>query len=255
MLSLNSIKRFVLIGIVTCSIASKVSVATELNHSITNRENGSTECVILLHGLARTMKSMEKLASELSQNSYFVVNTDYPSRKHEIEYLSMTYIPPAIAQCQNAHAKPIHFVTHSMGGILVRDYLKKNTIKELGKVVMLSPPNEGSEVVDKLKKMPGFAAINGPAGQQLGTDSNSVPVRLGPVYFSLGIITGNRTINPLLSMLIPGDDDGKVSIKRARVKGMNDFVIMPHSHSFIMSQDAVILQTISFLQTGAFKHE
>jgi triacylglycerol lipase len=254
MLCLNNVKRFALIGIVSFSFIGKVSFATGLSNSESN-EASAIECVILLHGLARTMKSMKKMASGLRENSYFVVNIGYPSRKHEIEYLSKNHIPPSITQCQNAHASPIHFVTHSMGGILIRDYLKRNTIEELGNVVMLSPPNKGSEIVDKIKNMPGFTILNGPAGQQLGTDLNSVPNRLGPVDFSLGIITGNRTINPLLSMLIPGDDDGKVSIKRARVEGMNDFIIMPHSHSFIMNQDAVILQTINFLQTDSFEHQ
>jgi hypothetical protein len=139
-----------------------------------------------------------------------------------------------------------------MGGILVRYYLAQRRPAELGRVVMLSPPNQGSELVDSLGKLPGFLAINGRAGRQLGTSPDSVPNRLGPVSYPVGVITGNRSINLILSRLIPGEDDGKVSIRRARVEGMSDFLVVPHTHPMIMNSDLVIRQTSQFLRRGRF---
>ncbi|WP_455222092.1 esterase/lipase family protein [Kaarinaea lacus] len=212
------------------------------------------QCVVLLHGLARTASSMGEMEIALKENGYYVVNVDYPSREHKIEDLATTVISRSIAACEHHRPSKIHFVTHSLGGILVRYYLAHNTIDNLGRVVMLSPPNQGSEVVDALKDMPGFYLINGPAGEQLGTDDASIPNNLPPVDYDVGVITGDETINYILSMLIPGDDDGKVSIERAKVQGMLDFLIVHHSHPFIMEADDVITQTLTFLRDGKFDH-
>jgi hypothetical protein len=118
---------------------------------------------------------------------------------------------------------------------------------------MLGPPNKGSEVVDKLGEMPGFYQLNGPAGMQLGTGPDSVPNALGTADFDLGIIAGTSSINWMLSSLIPGDDDGKVSVQRARLNGMRGFITLPVTHTFMMKNDAVIQQVTHYLQTGTFE--
>lgn len=212
----------------------------------------TTECVILLHGLARTDASMGKMGDDLKANGYRVINVDYPSRKETIEVLAVKYIDQAVERCRDSPVKRIHFVTHSMGGILIRYYQSKKPLEELGRVVMLSPPNQGSEVVDKVGKLPGFYALNGPAGQQLGTDVRSLPNQLGPVHYPVGVITGNKTINPVLSLLIPGEDDGKVAVERARLAGMSDFLVVPYTHTMIMRREKVIQQTRYFLWHGRF---
>ncbi|NIM90356.1 MAG: alpha/beta fold hydrolase [Candidatus Aminicenantes bacterium] len=214
--------------------------------------SGKDDCVILLHGLARTSRSMARMAKRLSQHGYQVINLDYPSTEHPIEFLAEEYLGRSIERCKAESHRKIHFVTHSLGGIIVRYYLKHHELSNLGRVVMMSPPNQGSEVVDYMKDTLVFKRINGPAGQQLGTDVDSVPLKLGPVDFELGIITGNRTLDPLFSMLIPGPDDGKVSVKRAKVAGMADFLVLPRSHMFIMQKEDVIEQVIHFLEHGSF---
>jgi len=211
-----------------------------------------SEAVILLHGLARTSRSMNKAEKLLAAYGYQVINVDYPSRSAEISILAQKYISRAVQQCDVKGVKKIHFLTHSMGGILLRHYLASQTIDKLGRVVMLAPPNQGSEIVDKLGGWKLFYTLNGPAGLQLGTGNSSVPNRLGPVDFELGIIAGNKTINLLLSRLISGINDGKVSVSRAQVAGMKDFIVMPYSHPFIMRRKAVIEQALHFIQQGAF---
>ena len=210
------------------------------------------ECVVLLHGLARTALSMEKLAGAFEQRGYIVANVNYPSRKLPIEALSPLAVENGIESC--GESEVVHFVIHSLGGILVRYYLKFNQIGNLGKVVMLAPPNKGSKVVDKLRDMPGFAALNGPAGLQLGTGSDSLPSQLAPVEFELGIIAGSETFNPILSLYLSNPDDGKVSVESTRVKGMRDFVVVPHSHTFMMRSTTVIDQVVSFIESGKFVH-
>lgn len=215
------------------------------------------DCVILLHGLARSSKSMIPLGEQLQAAHYTVVNQDYPSREYTVADLASIAIPPALAECRAQSAQRIHFVTHSLGGIVLRQYLLNNSIPELARVVMFAPPNKGSEVVDHLKYMPGFYLLNGPAGLELGTGENSVPSQLakqGPVTFDLGVIAGTRSINLLLSMHLPNPDDGKVSVASTKVEGMRDFMTLPVSHPFIMKDPTAIAQTLHYLQHGQFLH-
>jgi len=211
------------------------------------------ECVILLHGLARTEDSMDEVQEKLEEQGYTVKNISYESTKFDIETLAPTSIEPALKAC--GEDAGINFVTHSMGGILVRQYLSENRVSNLNRVVMLGPPNKGSEVVDELGDFPGFHFINGDAGLQLGTGESSVPNRLGVVDFDLGVIAGTRSMNPILSSIIPGEDDGKVSVKNTKIEGMNDHIQMPVTHTFMMQDDEVIDQVIYYLKKGQFNRE
>ncbi len=209
------------------------------------------ECVVLIHGLARTASAMSPLVKPLEAKGYRVVNVDYPSRKHPIEVLAPLAVQElGVLSCTSA--SKVHFVTHSLGGILVRYQAEKSNIENLGHVVMIAPPNQGSEVVDHLRDVPGFFTFNGPAGLQLGTDENSIPAQLGPVEFSLGVIAGTDTINPILSQYLPNPDDGKVSLQSTKVEGMDDFIVFPHTHTFIMRSKQVIEQVLYFLEHGKF---
>jgi len=213
------------------------------------------ETVVLLHGLARTSRSMEPLETRLTEAGYRVVNLDYPSRDEPPEDLG-DQLRAQLAACCGEEPRPVHFVTHSLGGILVRLLAEKPELLpvEIGRVVMLSPPNQGSEVVDTLGDSAWFEAVMGPTGQELGTEGDSLPNRLGPVSFELGVITGSGSIEPYLSWMIPGEDDGKVAVERAKVEGMKDFLVVPVSHPFIMADETVGDQVASFLRRGRFEH-
>ncbi len=213
-------------------------------------QNNRPQYVVLLHGLARTKRSFKRLENSLIEHGYQVVNVGYPSTKMPIEQLADEAISKALARCQDA--KQIHFVTHSMGGILLRQYLKQHTMESLARVVMLGPPNHGSEVVDVLKNVVGFKFINGPAGLQLGTDSHSLVKQLGPATFELGVIAGTRSVNLLLSTLLPRPNDGKVSVESTRLEGMSQHLQLPVTHSFMMQNRQVITHVLHFLKHGSF---
>jgi len=218
--------------------------------------SNSNACVILLHGLGRTSRSMAGMAAAMTAAGYLAVNLDYPSRQKPIEELADAVVPKGIERCREATVGRIDFITHSMGGIVLRSYLARHDIAELGRVVMLSPPNQGSEASDRLMNNRVYRWYNGPAGQQLGTGPEGMAASLGPVDYQTGIITGNRHsfFDGWLADIIPGQDDGKVSVERARVAGMADFMVLPYAHSFIMQQKEVMAQTLHFLQTGVFDH-
>jgi len=214
----------------------------------------ASEHVILLHGLCRTKHSMSRMEAELIGMGYRVLNVDYASRTSSISELADTVIPEAVAECRAQGATIIHFVTHSLGGILVRSYVARHSLPELGRVVMLAPPNQGSEVVDILGRLWIFGVINGPAGRELGTGMNSTPNKLGPAEFPLGIIAGNRSINLINSLFIRGRDDGKVSVEKTKIGGMTDHVVLPTAHPFLMRNRQAIRQTIHFLHNAAFDY-
>lgn len=208
--------------------------------------------VILLHGLARTSASMDKMQTALTEAGYVVVNIDYPSRTAAIRKLAEDTISEALRDNSLRACQHIHFVTHSLGGILVRSYFAEHDDPRLGRVVMLGPPNQGSEVVDQLKDWTLFKKINGPAGSELGTDPYSTPNQLGPVEFELGVIAGDRSINWINSLMIPGPDDGKVSVERTKVSGLTDHLVIHATHPFLMKNPTAIRQTLAFLRTGKF---
>lgn len=210
------------------------------------------ELVVLLHGIFRTKRCMKKLEKHLNKLGYQTLNLNYPSTRLDLLELAKivnTEIEPLVQK-----ANKIHFVGYSMGGLLVRVLLNHFRYDQVGRVVLLAPPNHGSEVADLLRNNPLFKRFYGPAGQQLTTQNDTVQSLMGPVNYPVGILAGTRTIDPISSWFIKGLNDGKVSVESTKLTGMQDHLCIPSSHTFFPQHPIVIQQTCHFLAFGCFSH-
>lgn len=191
----------------------------------------------------------------LARRGYEVFNLDYPSRAADIGALA-TNVARQILAIEGAG--PFDFVTHSLGGILVRVAVARGALpaERIRRVVMLGPPNAGSELADVLPTVPIFGwvyqQITGPAGRQLGTTPAGVIRQLPPVPFDVGVIAGNRSYNPIFSAILGAANDGKIRVESARVDGMKDFLVVPYWHPLLMLAPKVVDQVVHYLRTGAF---
>lgn len=235
-----------IISILACNflLASSSSQASELHND--------GDYVVILHGIARSGKHMRKLATYLEKNGFDVINLSYPSTSYKIDEL--TDIIHNEISGRVTKDKPLHFIGYSMGGLMVRTLINKYPYKNLERVVQLVPPNQGSEVADFVQNFWPYQKIFGPAGQQLITDQTEIKHLFGDVNFELGIIAGNATIDPISSLILPKENDGKVSVESTKLKGMKDHIVVSASHTFFPSNKEVQKQTLRFLKYGNFNH-
>ncbi len=209
-------------------------------------------CLVLVHGLGRSPASMAPIGRSLSPKGYVVVNEGYPSRRQTIE-ASAAVIGRDVELCRSNGAAPIDFVTHSQGAIVLRQYFRDHVVADAGRMVMLAPPNHGSEIADHLHGRWWYVLATGPAGQELGTDERSLPNRLGAMQQSVGVLAGTRSHEPWFGRYFRGPNDGKVSVESTKLAGMSDFITVDVSHTFMMNSPEVQDQVAAYLANGRFR--
>lgn len=211
------------------------------------------EVVVLLHGLGHSDRAMRPLARRLEDAGYAVHALRYESTEKSPDAL-VADLDAALVRCC-ADAPRLHFVTHSLGGILLRAELAQRQPPQLGRVVMLAPPNHGSELADWLRGSEALRRLMGPTASELGTGGESLPNRLPAAHYEVGVIAGSDSLNPVGSRMIPGEDDGTVSVASTRLDGMSDFLVLPVSHTMILLSSDAAEQTLAFLRSGRFRRE
>jgi pimeloyl-ACP methyl ester carboxylesterase len=211
------------------------------------------ELVVLVHGLGRSDRAMRPLAKRLEAAGYEVHALRYESTGKSPDAL-VSDLEQQLSRCCTSAGR-LHFVTHSLGGILLRAQLAEQPPAALGRVVMLAPPNHGSELADRVRSSPMLSVLLGPTALELGTGEQSLPNRLPAASFEVGVIAGTDSWNPIGSHMIPGEDDGTVSVASTKLEGMRDFLVLPVSHTAILRSGEAADQTVLFLRTGHFRRE
>jgi pimeloyl-ACP methyl ester carboxylesterase len=208
--------------------------------------------VVLLHGILRTRRSMADLERFLQRAGYATLNIGYSS-KYSLEQLT-ELLHEKIAAFASMVPGELHFVGHSMGGLLIRAYIKRFPPEKLGRVVMLATPNHGSELVDVMKDWWLYKVVYGESGQQLSTSEDGFEQTLGKVTYELGIIAGDRPLSTISTKFFGQPNDGKVSVASTKMTGMTDHIVLHTSHTLMLVNKAVREQTLYFLQHGRFLH-
>ncbi|MBR1204329.1 MULTISPECIES: triacylglycerol lipase [unclassified Bradyrhizobium] len=208
--------------------------------------------VVLLHGISRTARSFRRMELALRDAGFATLNLDYDSRRKGLDALAED-IHPSLDRFAQSLDGSVHFVCHSMGGLLARVYLARHRPARLGRIVMLGTPNGGSEIADRLKHLAAYRAFFGPAGQQLVTRRDAATSALLPaIDYCAGIIAGNRSVYPITSMALPRPHDGRVSVANTRLDGMADHIVIRTSHPWLVRNREAIAQTLVFLREGRF---
>ena len=208
--------------------------------------------VLLLHGIARRASAMRRMERAFAAEGFATLNLDYPARTAALKDLAAMIGPEVDAFAANVAR--LHVVTHSIGGLVARALLTRRRPENLGRVVMLGPPNGGSEVADALCRLGAYRRFFGPAGAQLTTErEEALRDLLGSVDYPLGVIAGNRTVYFLESwLMLPGPNDGRVTVERTRVPGMSDHVTIHATHAMMMWNREVIAEALHFVRHGRF---
>ncbi len=211
--------------------------------------------VVLLHGLSKDPQIMLKLEQFLEPLGYQVRNIGYPSLEFPIEELAGLVWESIQKACPDPNKK-IHFAVHSLGSLIVRKILSERTLPNLGRVVMIAPPNHGTVVVDFLTKFKFYRRNYGPAGMELITGPNGFANKLPQkVDFDLGIIAGSRTVDPFFTwFILPSAGDGKLTIETTKLDGMRDHIVVPASHPHITKKAITAFQVAHYIKYGKFDH-
>ncbi len=207
------------------------------------------ETVVILHGLARSGSAMWMLAKRLEVAGYRTERFGYRSLSETPDEI-VAKLAAELARCCAAPERKVHFVGHSLGGLITRAFLARNKVDNLGRVVLLGTPNRGSELADAFEHKWWFDLL-GPTVKRLGTANGGLAESLPAPDYPVGVIAGVRNGRENEDVL-PGEDDGLVTVASTKFDGMADFIVVPTGHAAMRYSKPVADQVVSFLKTGKF---
>jgi pimeloyl-ACP methyl ester carboxylesterase len=243
-------KRFLSLLLGACVALSSLSAA--LPDPVHQDKTVNKDVVVLLHGLGRSKTAMWLLASRLQDAGFLVERIGYRSLTQSPDEI-VTDVSRKIDACCAGHRQNVHFGGHSLGGLLIRAYLQEHRVENLGRVVLIGTPNQGTALVDNFRGNWLFQLL-GPTTAALGTDGASLPNRLSEPYYPVGVIAGVND-SGRNDHLLPGRDDGLVPVESTKLEGMSDFTEVESGHSMMRYDNKVARQVVAFLKRGKFLHK
>lgn len=220
----------------------------------TTEQSAAAETVVLLHGVALAPWAMRSLERRLKKEGYRVLNIGYPSRTVPLDELAGLWLPTRLSDDAIVSAPRMHFVTHSMGSLLVRHLMEHSRPPNTGRVVMIAPPNQGSALADEGRPKWLVRWLVGVNLKALGKSDDAfwhdLPQR---VDYPVGVIAGTGAGNPL-GRNLPKPHDGTVTVADTRIEGSADSVELPWSHTGILFHRRTADEVVHFLRHGKFLH-
>lgn len=211
------------------------------------------DTVVLIHGLGRSRHSMGVIRVWLQWCGYQVVSLGYPSRSVSVTEAVKDHLEPHLMGLKVAQGARVHFVTHSLGGIVFRAWAaQRDPTFPLGRTVMLVPPNQGSEIIDMLQPLEWPRWVLGPVMDELGTAAGSTPKSLGSLPQGTGVLMGNKPLLPLFDHLLGSEHDGIVTTQGGMVEALRDFTVLPVNHFTVLFRPCVLRAVQCFLKNGSF---
>jgi hypothetical protein len=220
------------------------------------------KAVVILHGLFRTRSSMARLREAIAtKGEYKVFCMGYPTTRGTLADHSESL--DSVVRSLDGFSE-INFIGMSLGNLVVRHWLSEFASggrslpghQQFGRMVMLVPPNRQPELANKLVRGALVEFVAGPAAQQLAASGwKTVEANLATPHFQFGILAGGKGDSRGYNPLLPGDDDGVITVESTRLPGARDFRIVPTLHSFIMNDQKVHEMTVRFLAHGYFESE
>jgi pimeloyl-ACP methyl ester carboxylesterase len=212
-------------------------------------------CVVLVHGFMRQGWNMRYLAKELTRRGYVTFAPSLPTTFRDVRTCADALARYLGARdLESAEGRVVHFAAHSMGGLVVRDYLSRRVVRGLGRVVLMGTPNRGTRhgnramrIAPRLKRV--FRSL-----PDLSEPGPEIAPPLNDPAPEVGIIAGTRP-DPVRKLLLPGDNDGLVTLESARGVEAKDEILIPCPHEWIHWRLDTVKAIVSFLETGKFRTE
>ncbi|PCJ54906.1 MAG: hypothetical protein COA70_04240 [Planctomycetota bacterium] len=204
--------------------------------------------VILLHGIADSRLSFWRLEDKLKQDGWQVAALSYPSTHQSLQQHA-DHLAEVVEHLRGYRS--VHFVTHSLGGIVVRRFLADGGVWQqrisIKRIVMIGPPNQGAVFAEKVEAFPPYTWIFGDAGKSLTPSAmKSLPAPEMPFL----VIAGSRGNKDGWNPVLQGDDDFVVRVEETHLQGETGHLLVKGLHGLMMNNNGVIAATLMFLRNG-----
>ncbi len=235
----------------------------ESEQAIALNPSAADEQVIIIHGLGRSSWSMKTMSELIEEQGYQVCVVDYPTLRQPLDHTldsSTQEIERCLAKVttnpeQSTNRQKVHFVGHSLGGLVIRSYLASHPelvdSVEMGEVVFVGTPNQGSDVADFFARSWLLSTL-GETAESLTTHNDSFPNQLPQPTYDFGVIAGTASY-PLFNGLFDEPNDGLVSVKSTKLTGMKDFALVDRKHDRLRRDPYVTELIVNYISTGAFE--